>query len=59
MLLAASLATVLALVLVVLDFRFPGGWCWPLRLDASARLTVLLIFALTVANFGSLGYSGK
>jgi CubicO group peptidase (beta-lactamase class C family) len=58
MLLAASLATVLALVLVVLVIRFPGGWRWPLRLDAAASFTVLLTFALTLASFGFLGFSG-
>jgi CubicO group peptidase (beta-lactamase class C family) len=58
MLLVASLATVLALVLVVLVIRFPGGWRWPLRLDAAVSLTVLLTFALTLASFGLLGFSG-
>jgi hypothetical protein len=58
MLLAASLATVVTLVLVVFVIRFPGGWHWPLRLDAVASLVMLLTFALTLTNFGFLGYSG-
>jgi len=58
MLLAAAVATALAMVLVTFVMRSPGGWRWWRKLDAGVTLLVLGIFALTLLSFGFLGYTG-